>query len=92
MFKYKTNLKRGQSTVEYIVLATAVIAVIILFVASPNGGFQGQLNNVIATSANRIESKGSTLTDSYDHSVDKAAPTLPAGSPIAVDPSRVSGQ
>lgn len=40
--------KRGQSTVEYILLMTAVVAVIIGFVATQNkGGFQDQLNQTI---------------------------------------------
>jgi uncharacterized protein (UPF0333 family) len=40
--------KRGQSTVEYILLVTAVVAVVIGFVATQNkGGFQDQLNQTI---------------------------------------------
>ena len=42
--------KRGQSTVEYILLVTAVVAVIIVFVTSNNkGGFQRQLNTTLNT-------------------------------------------
>jgi len=37
--------KRGQSTVEYVLLVTAVIAVIIALVTSNNGGLKGQLNS-----------------------------------------------
>jgi uncharacterized protein (UPF0333 family) len=40
--------KRGQSTVEYILLVTAVIAVIIVFLSSSNqNGFQSQYNAVL---------------------------------------------
>lgn len=35
---------RGQSTVEYVLLMTAVVAVIIAMVTSNKGGLQGQLN------------------------------------------------
>ena len=39
--------KRGQSTVEYVLLVTAVLAVIIAFVSTKNGGFQGQMNTTL---------------------------------------------
>lgn len=38
---------KGQSTVEYILLITAVIAVIILFTAPKNGLFSQRLNQVL---------------------------------------------
>lgn len=56
---------RGQSTVEYIVLATAVIAVIILFAMNPNGGLQSHLGNTLNTAANGIEAKGNALDESH---------------------------
>jgi hypothetical protein len=37
---------KGQSTVEYILLVTAVIGVIILFTTGPNNLFQSRLANV----------------------------------------------
>ena len=37
--------KRGQSTVEYILLATAVVGVMILFLTKKDTGLQGQLTN-----------------------------------------------
>ena len=42
---------KGQSTVEYILLVTAVIAVIILFTTGNNGPFRTQLTNVLATTS-----------------------------------------
>lgn len=64
MFKY-TKTNTGQSTVEYIILVTAVIAVIILFVANQKGGFQEYLNNLTGTAANRIYEKSFTLQNTY---------------------------
>jgi len=37
---------KGQSTVEYILLVTAVIAVVILFTSTPNGLFSQEMLNV----------------------------------------------
>lgn len=57
---------KGQSTVEYILLVTAVIAVIILFTA--NGGlFQTRLNSVFNTTTQDMLNVASRLQD-------KAAP------------------
>jgi Flp pilus assembly pilin Flp len=41
--------KRGQSTVEYILLMTAVVAVIIALVAGNKSQFQGTLSNTLNT-------------------------------------------
>jgi Flp pilus assembly pilin Flp len=46
--------KRGQSTVEYILLVTAVIAVIIALVTSNNSGVKGQLNSTLNTAIDDI--------------------------------------
>ncbi len=51
--KYKTHrATSGQSTVEYIVLVTAVIAGVIFFVAPGKDGGQGVLGNKIVTVMN----------------------------------------
>ncbi len=39
--------QKGQSTVEYILLVTAVITVVILFTTNKDGGFQKRLTNVL---------------------------------------------
>ena len=39
--------KRGQSTVEYVLLVTAVLAVIIALVATPKSGFRNQMNQTL---------------------------------------------
>ena len=41
---------KGQSTVEYILVVTAVISVIILFTTSRKDGFQNRLANVFEQS------------------------------------------
>ena len=57
--------KLGQSTVEYLILVTAVIAVIILFVTNQNSGFQSKLSNTLNTATQGMEDKGLTLSDSH---------------------------
>ncbi len=53
----------GQSTVEYILLATAVIAAMVLF--TKNGGvLQTKLGNTLNTSANSITDMGNRLQNS----------------------------
>jgi Flp pilus assembly pilin Flp len=62
--------KRGQSTVEYVLLVTAVIAVIIAIVTSNNGGMQGQLNSTLNTAIGDV----GTLSDRMPTSVSPSAP------------------
>jgi hypothetical protein len=42
---------KGQSTVEYLLLITAVIAVIVLFTTGNNSPFQQNLNSVFNTTS-----------------------------------------
>jgi uncharacterized protein (UPF0333 family) len=58
--------KRGQSTVEYILLVTAVVAVMIVFATNKNGGFQSQLNGVLGTAANEMNSQVQVLDASHN--------------------------
>jgi len=53
--------KRGQSTVEYVLLMTAVVAVIIAMVTSNKSGFQGQLTNTINSAVGTIGSMSDRL-------------------------------
>lgn len=48
-------MKRGQSTVEYILLVTAVIAVVIFFTTGKESGFQKKLHNVINMTTDDME-------------------------------------
>lgn len=64
--KYKNaRSNTGQSTIEYIVLVTAVIAVIILLVFDPSSVFRQKLNSTLSSQFNTMESKGATLDNSH---------------------------
>jgi Flp pilus assembly pilin Flp len=63
---YRKNKKRGQSTVEYVLLMTAVVAVIIAFVSTKNnGGLQDQLGNNLNTVVGDIGDMGTRLSGSH---------------------------
>jgi len=64
--------KRGQSTVEYILLVTAVVAVIIVFATNKNGVFQTTLNNALSTTASDMNVSVDALSKSH-------APSTTAG-------------
>ncbi len=53
--------QKGQSTVEYIVLVTAVIVIIIAFVVSPAGPFATRMNKSLDTVTNAAEVKANDL-------------------------------
>jgi len=59
--------KRGQSTVEYILLVTAVIVVIIVFVGQ-GGQFQSQLNSSLNSVTVDINDLGDKLHTSHQGS------------------------
>ena len=69
--------KRGQSTVEYVLLVTAVLAVIIAFVSGSNGGFQVKLNATLNTAANEMNAEMYQLSQSHPHNPgsDQGIPT-----------------
>ena len=54
---------KGQSTVEYILLVTAVLAVIILFTTGNNSVFQQRLNSVFNTTTQDMLNVASRLQD-----------------------------
>ena len=54
---------KGQSTVEYILLVTAVIAVIVLFTGGNNSVFQQRLNSVFNTTTQDMLNVASRLQD-----------------------------
>ena len=60
--------KSGQSTVEYVLLVTAVLAVVIALLSSSKSGFQTQLNSTLSTASNDITSMGSVLSNSHAQS------------------------
>jgi len=54
---------KGQSTVEYILLVTAVVAVIILFTTGNGNLFQTRLNSVFSTTTQDMLNVASRLQD-----------------------------
>ena len=57
--------KRGQSTVEYILLVTAVVAVIIALVAGQNSSFQATLFNTENTAVSDMGTGVDALSQSH---------------------------
>lgn len=51
---FNKQKRKGQSTVEYIILVTAVIVVAIFFLTSPSGPFQSQLNKTLTTGSKQM--------------------------------------
>ena len=60
----RSNPRRGQSTVEYIVLVTAVLAVAILFLTSPQGPFQQRLNTTLGDVTGQMTNMATRLQQS----------------------------
>ena len=54
---------QGQSTVEYILLVTAVVTVVILFTTGNNNLFQQRLNSVFNTTTQDMLNVASRLQD-----------------------------
>ncbi|MBI3314677.1 MAG: hypothetical protein HYZ86_01870 [Candidatus Omnitrophica bacterium] len=77
--------KRGQSTVEYVLLATAVIAVMIAFATNKDTGLQKKLTDTLGTSANTIGNMTGRLHKSQQGS-NTVIPT-PAQSVVGFDPT-----
>ena len=62
----KLKNKKGQSTVEYILLVTAVIAVIIVFVnGQQKGSFQQTLNSTLNQATEDMDTMSGTLVSSH---------------------------
>ena len=59
----RMHLHKGQSTVEYILLVTAVIGVIILFTAGNGSVFQKSMNSVFNTTTQDMLNVASRLQD-----------------------------
>lgn len=55
--------KKGQSTVEYIVLVTAVLSVAILFLTNKNAGLQSKLN----TTMDQVSDGMTNMADRLSH-------------------------
>ncbi len=67
MSQAQQKKKKGQSTLEYIVLVTGVIAVLLIFVGSPNSGFRQAYNDTLTQGTNGMEDMANRLRYSrYD--------------------------
>ena len=55
--------KRGQSTLEYIILVTAVVAVLLVFLG-PAGIFRAAFSNTLSTGTNGMENMAGRLSTS----------------------------
>jgi uncharacterized protein (UPF0333 family) len=60
----KTRKNKGQSTIEYILLAAAVIAVLVIFLR-PNGPFASSYNSALSDSAESMNSMTGRLTAGF---------------------------
>ena len=60
--------RKGQSTVEYIVLVAGVIAALILFL-QPSGPFSRAYNNTLTQGTNGMEDMANRLTTSHGNAV-----------------------
>ena len=75
----------GQSTVEYIILVAAVIAVMIVLIAGKNSIFSNRVSNTFNMATKDMVDKSVTLSES--HHPNAGAPKPP---PIIPDPIRVN--
>ena len=73
---------RGQSTVEYILLVTAVVGVMILFLTNKNTGLQSKLNSTLDTAGNNIGDMSNRLNKSH-----AASNGVGPGPAVSVDPT-----
>ena len=83
---YRKN-KKGQSTVEYVLLVTAVVSVMIVFATNKDHGFQQQLNSTLNTAASDMNDMADRLQTSHASHTGTADPT--AGTPpysVTVNP------
>ena len=63
----KLKNRKGQSTLEYIILVTAVVAVAILFLRpQPNGALFDVVRNSYTNVANGVNIMSNRLTDSWN--------------------------
>ena len=62
--KIKILKKKGQSTIEYILLVAAVLGALIYFLG-PNGPFQDAFNSALQSSTNGMQNMATTLFSSH---------------------------
>lgn len=62
--KRAVHKRKGQSTVEYIILVAAVIAVILVFVGSSTSPFRVAFTNILTQGTNGMEDMANRLSTS----------------------------
>jgi hypothetical protein len=65
MVKCKNRKKKGQSTLEYIILVTGVIAILIVFLNPTSGIFNKAFNQTLKQGTNGMEDMANRLTLSH---------------------------
>ncbi len=63
MFKNLHRKKKGQSTLEYIIMVTGVIAILIIFLG-PSGIFRSAYNKTLGQGTNGMEDMANRLRNS----------------------------
>ncbi len=63
MYAHKQRKKKGQSTIEYLILVTGVIAALIVFLR-PGGIFQRQFNQTLVLGSNGMVNMANRLFQS----------------------------
>lgn len=61
MFKMKSRKKKGQSTLEYIILVTGVIAILIVFLNPGTGIFNTAFNETLSSGTNGMTTMADRL-------------------------------
>ena len=56
--------KKGQSTVEYLILVAGVIAILLYFVGNPGSPFRNALNQTYLSATNGMETMANRLANS----------------------------
>jgi uncharacterized protein (UPF0333 family) len=81
--------KRGQSTVEYVLLVTAVLAVIIAFESQQGThSLQGQMNSTLQQAADDISTMQGTLVNSHAASAASTDPNSGVPQNYTVNPTQ----
>jgi uncharacterized protein (UPF0333 family) len=63
--KLMNKKRKGQSTVEYVILVAAVLAIVIAFVAGNNSPFSKALNSAFSTGATGMNDMADSLSKSH---------------------------
>ena len=65
MYKKRNQKKKGQSTLEYIILVTGVIAVLIIFLKPDDGVFTKAFNGVLKSANDGMVNMSNRLGKSW---------------------------